>query len=887
MSGEDVANPRGSATALDLRLATRASRRLSLLVGIAALACAYFAAARLSLLLAIPPGYATAVWPASGVALAALLLYGRRLWPGILIGSFLANAPTSLAGVDPSGLPAALLIAASIGTGASLQALLATKLLEPIFRRDPGLLETSSVVGVLGLGGALSCLTSATWGSITLQLSGVTAPEQFPVNWVTWWTGDVIGVLLVLPLAYIGLGRPRRLWRRRFAPVALPLALTTVAVTYAFFASNLQEKHRVQLEFEREAVAVGDSLAQRLATYLEVVHSIQSLYAASTMVTREEFKQFVERTLQRVPGIQALSWNPRIRHAERASYEAAARRDGLHDFTITESQGDDLVPAADRPEYMFVHYIEPREGNEHALGYDVYSDPTRRAAIDEARDRAEAVATSAITLVQETGRQMGILVLVPFYENGTVPPSVEERRLRLMGYTVGVFRIEDLLRTALIRTHTRNLDVRLFEVAGNAPTEPLAALRIDDQGRPRPLVVSTDDASGDILTWSNTYPVAGRTWRLEITPAPGYLTPYTNWQAWTLLAGGLSLTALLGVFLLNLTGRRILDEQWATQLANTNSRLRDEIEQREHTERELQAERDRAKITLHSIGDAVITTDGEGTIEYMNPVAEKLTAWRLGEAKGQPICSVLTIITEASREPATDPIQECLQQDRVVTPADQTVLISRDGREYAIQDSAAPIRDRDGRVLGAVLVFNDVTETRRMVREVAHQASHDSLTELYNRREFDKRLDRALASGKKYGSRHALCYIDLDHFKRVNDTAGHRAGDELLKRLARLLEAQVRERDTVARLGGDEFGVLLDSCPIERAVEIADKIVASVRALNFSWEDREYSIGVSIGVVEITGAVETAEELSTQADVACYKAKDLGRNQAKLYDADA
>ncbi len=271
----------------------------------------------------------------------------------------------------------------------------------------------------------------------------------------------------------------------------------------------------------------------------------------------------------------------------------------------------------------------------------------------------------------------------------------------------------------------------------------------------------------------------------------------------------------------------------------------------------------------------------------MNPVAEKLTAWRLGEAKGQPICSVLTIITEASREPATDPIQECLQQDRVVTPADQTVLISRDGREYAIQDSAAPIRDRDGRVLGAVLVFNDVTETRRMVREVAHQASHDSLTELYNRREFDKRLDRALASGKKYGSRHALCYIDLDHFKRVNDTAGHRAGDELLKRLARLLEAQVRERDTVARLGGDEFGVLLDSCPIEKAVEIADKIVASVRALNFSWEDREYSIGVSIGVVEITGAVETAEELSTQADVACYKAKDLGRNQAKLYDADA
>jgi len=190
-------------------------------------------------------------------------------------------------------------------------------------------------------------------------------------------------------------------------------------------------------------------------------------------------------------------------------------------------------------------------------------------------------------------------------------------------------------------------------------------------------------------------------------------------------------------------------------------------------------------------------------------------------------------------------------------------------------------------MLGVILVFHDVTESRRLAREAAHDAAHDSLTGLVNRREFDRRLEQALASSRQYDTRHAVGYLDLDQFKLVNDVSGHRAGDELLKHVARLLKQEVRERDTVARLGGDEFGLLLDNCPIDKALEIAEDLVAAVREFKFIWDKRAYDVGASIGLVPVAGQVQMAEELLTHADVACYAAKDLGRNRVHLYQSDS
>jgi diguanylate cyclase (GGDEF)-like protein/PAS domain S-box-containing protein len=303
-------------------------------------------------------------------------------------------------------------------------------------------------------------------------------------------------------------------------------------------------------------------------------------------------------------------------------------------------------------------------------------------------------------------------------------------------------------------------------------------------------------------------------------------------------------------------------------------------------ERELFDEKERAQVTLHSIGDAVITTDPHGRVEYMNPVAETLTQWSLAQARGKKLARVFRIIDQHTRKPAPDPVTRCQRAGKVVALAGNTALLSRCGKEYAIQDSAAPILDRDGDLLGVVLVFNDVTEARRLAQEVSHQAAHDALTGLVNRREFETRLERALHGARTRQVAHALCYLDLDQFKVVNDTAGHAAGDQLLVQVGALLTQKVRSRDTLARIGGDEFSLILENCPLRKAHEIAQALVCAIHDFRFSWQDRTFRLGVSIGVTPITADVENTDTLLTQADVACYTAKDLGRNRVHVYEPE-
>jgi diguanylate cyclase (GGDEF)-like protein/PAS domain S-box-containing protein len=311
-----------------------------------------------------------------------------------------------------------------------------------------------------------------------------------------------------------------------------------------------------------------------------------------------------------------------------------------------------------------------------------------------------------------------------------------------------------------------------------------------------------------------------------------------------------------------------------------------DITERKHMEARLFEEKERAEITLHSIGDAVITTDVNARVDYLNPVAEKLTGWNMQEAVGQPLEKVFRIIEEGSRQPATNPVERCLREGKVVGLSNHSILINRDGREYSIDDSAAPIRNRQGEITGVVLVFHDVTEARRLSQKLKHEAIHDSLTGLVNRGEFERRLERALIKAKEHGSSHILCYLDLDQFKIINDTAGHSAGDELLKQVSGMLSGLFRQRDTFARLGGDEFGLLLENCGLDQALVIANEILAKVRDFPFVWARRSFQVGVSIGVVSITEDTESVAQLLSQADIACYSAKDLGRDRIHIYQIE-
>lgn len=314
-----------------------------------------------------------------------------------------------------------------------------------------------------------------------------------------------------------------------------------------------------------------------------------------------------------------------------------------------------------------------------------------------------------------------------------------------------------------------------------------------------------------------------------------------------------------------------------------------DITDRKHAETRVFEEKERAQVTLQSIGDGVITTDAEGKVDYINPVATELTGWDMRAARGKPVADIMTIINEHTRATVENPVIRCLKDGRVITLAENSILITRKSDEVPIQDSAAPIRDRIGNIIGSVMVFHDTSKETRLFRQLSYQASHDAITGLINRREFENRLVESFDTLRSNPEQtHALLYLDLDQFKVVNDTFGHTAGDELLRQLTETVQSQIRSTDVFARLGGDEFGILLERCDEKRALIVAEAIRSSVEGYRFEWQDSFTTIRASIGVVMVTSEEESAASLLSSADVACYSAKDMGRNQVHLYkDSDA
>ncbi len=289
---------------------------------------------------------------------------------------------------------------------------------------------------------------------------------------------------------------------------------------------------------------------------------------------------------------------------------------------------------------------------------------------------------------------------------------------------------------------------------------------------------------------------------------------------------------------------------------------------------------------LDSLAEAIIATDTEGRITYLNAAAESLTGTIANNVIGKPLEDIIGLVDETDRRLLSDPVKQALTTGAPVNLSRRALLLSKaNGAERSIELSASPIRDTEKQVTGAVVLLHDVTELRGLARQMSYQATHDALTGLVNRREFERRLEEAVDSGHRGDGQHVLCYIDLDRFKVVNDTSGHLAGDSMLREVAKLLRDAVRDSDTVARLGGDEFGMLLIGCPLEKARQIADDVCRAVADYRFVWKDKIFNIGTSIGLVEVSRESGTLEELMAAADSACYVAKKQGSGRVAVYSA--
>ncbi len=289
--------------------------------------------------------------------------------------------------------------------------------------------------------------------------------------------------------------------------------------------------------------------------------------------------------------------------------------------------------------------------------------------------------------------------------------------------------------------------------------------------------------------------------------------------------------------------------------------------------------------TLDSLGEGIITTDVSGRIDYLNQAAEQLIGVSAIDAIGQTITDIISLVDESDRRSLGDPVRHCLATQSRVTVGRRGLMILRGGEdERSVELTVTPLKGQKGDLMGTVIVVRDVSELRGLTRQMSYQASHDALTGLVNRREFERRLEESLEIAHANAARHVLCYLDLDRFKAVNDSCGHMAGDNMLREVAALIKETVRDSDTVGRLGGDEFGMLLVGCPLEKARQIADDVVRKVNDYRFVWKDKIFNIGVSVGLVEISRESGAPEELMSAADSACYVAKKRG-NHVHVYSA--
>jgi len=686
---------------------------------------------RLGLLLAIPPGYASAFWPPAGIALAAVLVWGNRVWPGIVLGSFLVNVWTPLDGDSLAAVPKPVVIAIGLGTGAVLQALTGAHLIRRFVGFPTALTEERAIGKFLVLGGPASCMVNASIGVTSLLVAGTITLPQFLFSWSTWWIGDTIGVLLVTPLVLIWTAEPRPLWRRRRSHVAIPLMICSALVIAFFVYASNREQRRINSDLDLRASTIADRVGARLATYSEVIYGVASLLESMPAIDRSAFRAFVMRSLKRDTGFQGLGWSPRVPDHERREYEDRARRDGFSRFRIWEYAPDGQgTPAARRREYFPVLFLEPLEGNELALGFDIASEATQLAALQRARDAGDLVVSDRTSLVRETGKQNDVLAFLPVY--GGTTGTVQERRDSLRGFCIGVFRIDDVLAEALYGVDIADIDISVIDASGHAAVSLVSVHGGESAG-----LGLHDDTHVE-----RPVQFAQRHWILRFSPSPEYAFKKKGLIAWAVLAFGLLLMSLLGAFLLVVTGRSIAV---ATLVDERTAALR-------------QAE-EKFRGLVESAPDAMVIIR-DNAIVLVNAQTEKLFGYSREDLVGQEI---EMLIPDRYRDRHRLHRTGYLQAPKARLMGSGMELFGRrnDGSEFPVEISLSPTQSEEGPLVTATV--RDITERKQleterlqalreketMLKEIHHRVKNNlqvvsSLFYLQSRRTEDSRFRQLL-----------------------------------------------------------------------------------------------------------------------------------------------
>lgn len=803
--------------------------------------------ARLSLLLAIPPSEASAVWPPAGIAAGAFILFGKRAGFGVFAGAFLSYVFSWLELSSLQSFVRSIALIGLLSSSATLQALVVSFLVKRYASLTSDVVAEKVSLKFIFFLAPLGCLTASLISNSILLLFGISSSENFFISGLTWWVGDTIGVVTMVPLMLAMFGNSGKGGTRQPAVSAAMLFVLGMVFVLFFYNLKREEKHANEV-FEARVDALHHEVQAAFDRSLDNIYALKYFFESDEGGTsRTEFENFTAFLHDQNLHIQALEWIPRITAKERTAFEM--REDGPGGI-VENGNDNSLVRAGPRNEYFPVDYVTPLKGNERAFGYDVSSNPSAAAAQRIAAETGKPVGSVPIKLIQEKGDQSGVVIYLRVDKAG-----------EFAGFVAMVLRIADFVQS----------------IIANAPSNTdglLMTLRFSDQDKT--LLYGNEALTASpvpgIHSQTRELEFSSRSWQVAYYPDPS--TPWLgiDHNNYYLLVGGMLFVAVFGAWILSIANRANLVSMLVTQRTDE---LRREIGRKELAQRELK----KLSQAVEYSPNMVMIIDPDGHVEYVNPRFIEVTGFSIDDVVEHPATRLF--VGDSGAGFFDDLLKTVLRDGNW---QGEVRCFKKQGQIYWALVSLAPILDNHGRYSGVVAQMQDVTEQRYIQEKISYQARHDLLTGLVNRYEFERELQRLIENIHQSGAVHAFCFCDLDQFKVVNDTSGHEAGDELLKRVAMLLEESFRSNDVVARLGGDEFGVLMENCDLAHAKIAAEKVRSKIEALKFTWGNEIHSIGVSIGIVPIDTENCDFTEILKGADSACYTAKDAGRNQVHTYE---
>lgn len=924
----------------------------------------YIVTGKLGLMLALPPGYASAIFPPAGIAIAAVFVAGRALLPAIFLGSFLLNILVGYSAshqVKVTDVEVALLIAVASALQASLGGWWLKRKIS-----YPTTLDSPIDVVTFFISAPVICLISATLSVTGLLSLGLIGESLFFTSWASWWIGDTLGLIVMLPLTLVAIGKPREIWKKRAVTIAVPMLITFALLIITFVVVSRWERKESLVEFDALSNQVSEQLRVRFESQEAVIQQTSALfsYRSSDRVSRQDFYHFVSAVKQGSPMIYAMEWVPKVAQHERASYVKQLSQE-FKDFDIKQLNAHrQFVPATDKPFYFPITYIVPlKESTRKILGVDLASVPDRKDAILNAISLKKVIVTPPTKLIINDGTELGLMLIYPIH--GTSQDGVLTTILRASSF------FGEFFTPFADSIHIRLLDVQSGKYLYNNFTH--------DQ-------VET--------VYQRNFKFGGRDYRLDTSPTAHYYQQHRGWQSWNMLAVGLFGTGLMGALLLIGTG-------YTTRIESLVKQKTEELKDSFHRFREITS----------TLGEGIYLTDLNGTITFTNPKAQELLgrseAELLGQnahslfhykridgsvypeheslirsviRTGQPYKSMEEVFWHQNGSPiyasvnavpffrnnelsgklvVFDDISERRKIEHALRASEKSfkeiieyapigiAIVSLDGRFMVVNQTLCSIvgytneelirltfqeitylddlstdlehvqqlldgkidtyriekryvrkdkelvwaqlsvsifRDEDSTPKYFIAQIEDINERKIRDNEVQQHAYFDTLTKLPNRRMLMDRLSQALSQSERYQRTLALFFLDLDHFKQINDTLGHDAGDRVLKVAAARLLSCVRSHDTVARLGGDEFVIVLtEISSADDAKALAEKILNKFSE-PIDVNGKELFVGTSIGVAVYGGDKKiTIKELMNNADAAMYESKAAGRNRYYFY----